>query len=209
MSHALRAIVLLVVVCFSQTSHAGLNSVFYDFDVSRGQFSPETYGSAGGNVYLGPFGNQNVALYMMDLLPPFNLADPIERTDRIVSLNFDLVFPSLSLAGVNDQFSILANGHLIFQQSFRDLSFLRSRQNVQTDFILRYQSIFDPDSQTYPPNDLILQFRKTGSSKIWGLDNVAIDWGRPVPEPSSAALAVLSMAVVACFRRKRRKILTA
>ncbi len=208
MSHVVRTMVLLVFACFSQASHAAHNSEFFDFDVRRGPFFPEIYGNASGNVYLGPFGNQTVGLFLMDVLPALNSQTGlIDNSDRRVSLNFDLVVPSLALAGVNDQFTILANDHLIFQQSLLDLSFLRSRQNVQTDFILRYQPVIDPDSGVMP-FDLILKFQKTGSSKTWGLDNVSVNWGQPVPEPSSAALACLSITCVLRVRRRGRKLLS-
>ncbi|MBX3421502.1 MAG: hypothetical protein KF752_08100 [Pirellulaceae bacterium] len=196
--------VLVLWVIFHQPALAGHNSEFFDFDVHRGYFFPEAYGStAGGNVFLGPYAAGTVSLGLMDVLPALNLrTSMLDTTDRLFLLNFDLVFPTVfPLPGSADQFTVRANDEVIFQRPLLDLVTV-GRRNIQADFVLRYQPEIDPDTSDRLPFDLWLRFTKTGSSSTWGLDNVSLNWGQPVPEPGSAALVLLPLTIILRCRRR-------
>jgi hypothetical protein len=144
----------------------------------------------------------------LDTLPARNsVTGQIDNTSRIVLLSFDLVNPNaLTIAG---NFQITAQSHYVFQSPHdpQEIVISSTVYNEPVLLSLDPQSlstkfVFNSVSGMYQGLELDFLFDPIATQVAWGLDNVRIDWGQPVPEP--AAVGVLLAGVfMFCVTRVR------
>jgi hypothetical protein len=177
------------------------NRVDYDFESPAPGISPMWLTrDAHGNTYLGPLASGTALLMVMDALPALNGATGlVDTATRKVELGFDLVVPSSPFPFIADRFKVYANDVLILERLGVQLWTSAGRRRIDVTFPLIYQVAYDPQFGFPYPFDMRLRFEKEGSSAVWGLDNLVVDWSQPVPEPASwfsAIVGVLGLMVV-------------
>ncbi len=128
----------------------------------------------------------------MDILPAFNPnTGNIDSSPRRLWIQFDVVGTNLP----SDSFLLTANGEAILDGSFAEL--LGDYTTGGRETLKGYYNLF---SKPFPNStDLVLDFSRSGQSDEWGLDNVTVDWSRPVPEPATRSLALAAGAGLVGF----------
>ena len=178
----------------SGRTYASHNHIEDDFEssISPGWSSTQTVAYPfGGGKYLGTFGaGDSVSLGIIDVLPAeLGMTGVSDDSSRLVILSFDIVNP---LATAYD-LTVQANGKTVLNEQANSVL----PTSVTTTFQL--------DSNAPGPTDLMLDFYPTGGALVqgWGIDNVVVDWSRPVPEPSTGLCAVIASVLLSFSQRKR------
>ena len=188
----------IVLFAASQCVHASHNRIDFDFessDVSGWSadiISSHTFGSG---HYLGAFSAGNSAtLAIMDALPAkLGTTNIIDNGSRLVILTYDMVNPSSS---AHYELSVLANGELVTNAP----AIPAFSTSVTATFVL--------DADGPESHDLVLEFYPTGevSPWGWGIDNVAVDWSRAIPEPGTGICVITIITSLFLCCRKRTSI---
>ncbi len=183
-------------ICFAASgpAFASHNHIEDDFEasISSGWSSTQTaaYPFGGGN-YLGTFGvGDSVWLGIMDALPAeLGTTGFSDDSSRSVSLSFDIVNPSTTAY----DFIVEANGKTVLNEQANPV------------FPTSVTTTFQLDSIAPNPTDLILEFYPggVGVEQKWGIDNVVVDWSRPVPEPGTGLCAIVASILLLLPGRKR------
>jgi hypothetical protein len=180
-------------------AHAEHNHQFDDFDTGSVPpwWSPDTLATdPNGGFYLGPLASDHAQMLIMDILPAFNPGTGnIDSSPRRLWIQFDVVGTNLP----TDSFLLTANGETILDGTFASLlgDYTPSGRETLKGYFKLFSAPF-PNS-----SDLVLDFSRSGLSDEWGLDNVTVDWSRPVPEPASWSLALVGTAGLVGFGLRR------
>lgn len=191
-----RAVGVIGVIFFvaSGRTHASHNRIEFDFESSDiagwspAKTSEHLFGE--GN-YLGAFGaNESVSLGIMDALPAqLGTTGIDDNRSRVVELSFDMVNPSVS---AYYDLSVEANGKIVLNEKANPL--------IPTSVTATFQ--LDTNGSEF--TDLLLAFYPTGgvSAEGWGIDNVVVDWSRPIPEPGTGLGVAIAATPLLLGRRK-------
>lgn len=184
-----------VMICFLACGHAQAshNRVDFDFESSDiAGWSPAKMSASlfGEGKYLGAFGaNESVALGIMDALPAqLGTTGVDDNSSRRVALSFDMVNFS---ASTYYDLSVAANGNLVLNEKANPLN---STPVTAT---------FQLDAEGSGFTDLLLAFYPAGevSAQGWGIDNVVVDWSRPIPEPGTGLGVAIAVTLLLPGRR--------
>ena len=172
-------------------SHNHMDDDFEDV-ISSGWSSTQTASYLfGGGKYLGAFdAGESVSLGIMDVLPAeLGTTGVSDDSSRLVILSLDIVNESTTAY----DFTVEANGTMVMNEQANPV--------VPTSVTTTFQL----DSTSPNPTDLVLEFYSSGVGveQKWGIDNVVVDWSRPVPEPGTGLCAIVASILLVLPGRKR------
>lgn len=178
----------------SGPAYASHNQITDDFEgaISSGWSSTQTAPYLfGGGKYLGAFdAGESVSLGIMDVLPAeLGTTGVSDDSSRLVILSLDIVNESTTAY----DFTVEANGIMVMNEQANPV--------VPTSVTTTFQL----DSTSPNPTDLVLEFYSSGVGveQKWGIDNVVVDWSRPVPEPGTGLCAIVASILLVLPGRKR------
>jgi hypothetical protein len=179
------------------------SSEFYDCTSPVGFLNA----TVAGGICLGQSPNQSLNYYGLDTLPARNaVTGQIDRSSRVVLLSFDIVNPLASIVAGN--FVVTAKNHYHFPPVYEPMTISSTVFNDSVQLFFESHSystsfVYQGINAAAQGLELEFSFASFVTQGTWGLDNVRIDWGQPVPEPSPLFLFAIGAIRLLGFRRTR------
>lgn len=197
---------LLLTILLSSTASASHFRVESDFDLyPSGVFMDDPIagltmmGSPFGGNYLIPHGSDNLYFGAIDVLPAGTTENPNDTGaggDRYLLLSFDVINFDPNTEVFNIIYNQFGGASIQHQLLASDVT-----GGSNSNYLFELQFVLESTTQ-----DFSIRLEKESLGE-WGIDNFVVDWGTPVPIPSTAWLFGSTLfGLIAVSRGKRTLI---